>query len=128
MRLFLALALLALFAAPAAAACPSGARCGTLRVPLDHSGATAGTLPLAYAVLPATGQRAGTIVFLTGGPGEPAVRYTTEVGQELAAVRPTHDILLVDQRGTGDSGDTRCGVLEYPGRVREEARRQARRS
>ena len=73
-------------------------------MPLDHSGATAGTLPLAYAVLPATGPRAGTIVFLTGGPGEPAVRYTTEVGQELAAVRPTHDIVLVDQRGTGDSG------------------------
>ena len=90
---------------------PVGARCGTLRVPLDHSGATAGTLPLAYAVLPATGPRAGTIVFLTGGPGEPAVRYTPEVGQELAAVRPTHDIVLVDQRGTGDSGDTRCGVV-----------------
>jgi pimeloyl-ACP methyl ester carboxylesterase len=113
--LLLALALLALFAAPAAAACPQQARCGTLRVPLDHSGATPGTMPLAYGILPASGPRTGTIVFLTGGPGEPAVRYAPEVASELAPVRATHDIVLVDQRGTGDSGDTRCGIFEFPG-------------
>ena len=39
-------------------------------VPLDHTGATAGTLPLTYAKVPATGTRTGTIVLLAGGPGQ----------------------------------------------------------
>ena len=44
-------AVLALTPAAASAACPEGAQCATLTVPLDHSGATPGTLSLAYAKL-----------------------------------------------------------------------------
>ncbi|HEY6886890.1 MAG TPA: alpha/beta fold hydrolase, partial [Solirubrobacter sp.] len=110
MRLFIiALALLAVGAAPAAAAtCPYQARCGSITVPLDHSGATPGTLPLAYAILPATGPKTGTIFFLSGGPGESAVIYTGEIRKEFAALRKTQDIVMVDQRGTGRSGSTDC--------------------
>ena len=48
-------------------------------VPLDHSGATPGTLPIGYSILPATGPKTGTIFFLSGGPGESAVIYTSEI-------------------------------------------------
>jgi pimeloyl-ACP methyl ester carboxylesterase len=102
-------ALCAALAAPATAAtCPDQARCGSITVPLDHSGATPGTLPIAYAILPATGARTGTIFFLAGGPGEPAVIYTGLVRRELAPLRATHDIVMVDQRGTGRSGAVDC--------------------
>ncbi|MDA0161847.1 alpha/beta hydrolase [Solirubrobacter ginsenosidimutans] len=107
--MIIALALLAVGAAPAAAAtCPYQARCGSITVPLDHSGATPGTLPLGYAVLPATGPKTGTIFFLSGGPGESAVIYTSEIRKAFGPLRKTQDIVMVDQRGTGRSGATSC--------------------
>ena len=115
MRLFIiGLTLLAAAAAPTAATaatCPYQARCGSITVPLDHSGATPGTLPLGYAVLPATGTRTGTLFFLTGGPGESAVVYTGMIRKELAPLRATHDIVMVDQRGTGRSGAVKCSSM-----------------
>src|SRR4051794_16517181 len=79
-RILALLALAAVAAAPASARaadpCPKAATCGTLTVPLDHTGATPGTLPLAYARMPATGARTGTIVLLSGGPGQPAIPFT----------------------------------------------------
>jgi pimeloyl-ACP methyl ester carboxylesterase len=107
--LIIALALLALGAAPAAAAtCPYQARCGSITVPLDHSGATPGTLPIGYSILPATGAKTGTIFFLAGGPGEAAVIYTGMLRKEFGPLRQSQDIVLVDQRGTGRSGAVSC--------------------
>jgi pimeloyl-ACP methyl ester carboxylesterase len=105
----MAVVLLALTAAPAAAAtCPDEARCASIRVPLDHSGAVPGTLPLSYAVLPATGTPTGTIAILTGGPGQSAVPYAGLLREVTNPLRRTHDVLLVDQRGTGASGAVAC--------------------
>jgi hypothetical protein len=88
LRLFIAPAVLAVSAAPAAAArCPDKARCGSITVPLDHSGATPGELPIGYAILPAKGPKTGTLFFLGGGPGEAAVAFTDLVRKELAPLR-----------------------------------------
>ncbi|WP_037498001.1 alpha/beta fold hydrolase [Solirubrobacter soli] len=107
--LIIGLTLFAALAAPAAAAtCPYQARCGSITVPLDHTGATPGTLPIGYAVLPATGPKTGTIFFLSGGPGESAVVYTGLVRRELAPLRTNNDVVMVDQRGTGRSGAVDC--------------------
>ena len=57
-------------------AVPDGAQCATVTVPLNHADPSAGTLPLAYAKVPATGTRTGTIVLLSGGPGQSAVDST----------------------------------------------------
>lgn len=95
-------------AVAAAAKCPADARCGSIDVPIDRAGNVPGTFPIAYATLPATGPRAGTIFFLAGGPGESAIIYTTEIKRLLEPIRGTHDIVLVDQRGTGRSGETDC--------------------
>lgn len=63
-------ALLASAPARAAEGCPKLASCHTIRVALDHTGLTPGTLPLAYARVPATGVATGKLVLLSGGPGE----------------------------------------------------------
>src|SRR4051794_41339118 len=109
--------LLAVPAAGSAAACPRNARCSVLQVPLDHSGGTPGALPLAYAVMPATGTSVGTIVFLSGGPGQSAIPLTRDLTGLLDPLHLDHDIVFVDQRGTGDSGATKCKAIDTPARV-----------
>lgn len=99
---------LALTPSAASAACPSGAQCASVTVPLDHSGATAGTLSLAYAKVPASGTRVGTIVFLSGGPGQAAVPLTKSVADVLRPLSSSYDLVTVDQRGTGESGAVDC--------------------
>ncbi len=101
-----------LSAAPARAAdCPTGATCGSVTVPLDHSGATPGTLGVAYARLPATGTRTGTLVFLAGGPGQAAIPFTNDFAALLKPLRSRYDIVAVDQRGTGDSDAVACDQI-----------------
>ena len=101
---------LALAPSAASAACPDGAQCARLTVPLDHSGAMPGTLSLAYAKLAATGARTGTIVFLSGGPGQAAIPWTRSFAELLEPLRSSYDIVAVDQRGTGASGAVDCRV------------------
>ena len=67
-------------------------------VPLDHRGATPGTLPLAYAKVPATGTRTGTIVFLSGGPGQAAIPLTTPTSPTL--LRPLRVAATTSSRST----------------------------
>jgi pimeloyl-ACP methyl ester carboxylesterase len=106
--------LLAVPAAGSAAACPKGARCSVIQVPLDHSGATPGAIPLAYALMPATGTSIGTIVILAGGPGQSAIPLTRDVTALLDRIHLDHDIVFVDQRGTGDSGAVKCDDVSTP--------------
>jgi pimeloyl-ACP methyl ester carboxylesterase len=106
----LAAAVLATTASSTASAadCPKGAQCSTVTVPLDHSGVTPGTLSIAYAKVPATGARTGTLVFLAGGPGQSAIDLTTDLAKLLEPLRESYDIVTVDQRGTGQSGAVEC--------------------
>ena len=66
--------------------------------------ATAGTLSIAYAKLPATGTRTGTLVLLSGGPGQAALPLTTAFAELVRPLRASYDIVTVDQRGTGGVG------------------------
>jgi len=87
------------------------AQCGTLAVPLDHSGAVPGTQRLGFAVLPATKQRFGTLAVLVGGPGQAGTTLARQIGALLAPINENFDLLLVDQRGTGRSGALTCRGL-----------------
>ncbi len=104
----IAAATLAVIASGASAACPRGAECGRVTVPLDHSGATPGTLSLAYAKVRATDPATGTLVLLSGGPGQSAIPLTSTVTSLLEPLRDTYDLVMVDQRGTGSSGAVNC--------------------
>ena len=93
----------------ASAACPKGAQCATRDgAARSHAARPPGTLSLAYAKVPATGTRTGTLVLLSGGPGQAAIPLTTPIAGLLERLRGSYDIVTVDQRGTGESGAVSC--------------------
>lgn len=105
-------------AAPATGAvrlksCPAhpGARCGTLSVPLDRTGAVEGRVPLRFAVV---GRLRGRppVVALSGGPGQAGVLLLEDFVASLAPGLRGRGLIVVDQRGTGRSGLLRCRPLE----------------
>src|SRR4051794_34956626 len=95
-------------------ACPTiapGAQCGEIASPLDHTGAIPGTQRVGFTVLPSTGQRAGTLAVLVGGPGQAGTTVARQIATLLTLVRTNYDLLIVDQRGTGRSGALTCKSL-----------------
>ncbi|HEY3020518.1 MAG TPA: alpha/beta fold hydrolase [Solirubrobacteraceae bacterium] len=90
-----------------------GARCGALDVPLDASGAVPGTQRIGFALLPATRPRTGTLAILLGGPGQAGTTVARSLDLLLAGVRRDHDLLIVDQRGTGRSGPLSCPAMQH---------------
>jgi pimeloyl-ACP methyl ester carboxylesterase len=89
------------------------AKCGVVEVPENWQKPEGRRLSLAVAVIPATGKSyEDPIVPLMGGPGEaaiPAARYFVERFGPLLRER---DLLLLDQRGTGQSGALRCPLFD----------------
>jgi pimeloyl-ACP methyl ester carboxylesterase len=45
--------------------------------------------------------RLGTLLFLTGGPGQPGVQFTGPVAHELRPALRAYRLVMIDQRGTG---------------------------
>jgi pimeloyl-ACP methyl ester carboxylesterase len=89
------------------------ARCGVLRVPEDRSHPGGATIELSVAVVPALNRRAAAapLFLLAGGPGQGAKAMYAGFAGAFARVNRNHDIVLVDQRGTGDSAPLSC---DYP--------------
>lgn len=85
------------------------ARCGTFTVWENRDAEAGRTIDLNVILLEATGgaPEPDAIVFLAGGPGQPAT--TAARGLSQAPIREARDILLVDQRGTGESNGLYCG-------------------
>ena len=91
-------------------------QCGRLSVPLDRSGTVPGRISLAVRLVRAAGRSRGTVLFLAGGPGEGVTGLAPFLGDPrsspLGSVLLNHDLLLIDQRGTGASGLLRCPLVE----------------
>jgi pimeloyl-ACP methyl ester carboxylesterase len=89
------------------------ARCGVLEVPENPNRPEGRRLGIGVAVIPATGgqPRPDPIAILMGGPGENAIGAAEIYARQFAALRQDHDILLVDQRGTGRSGALQCDLF-----------------
>jgi pimeloyl-ACP methyl ester carboxylesterase len=89
------------------------ARCGVLAVPEDRSHPGGASIDLRVAVVPALNRRAtaAPLFLLAGGPGQGAIDMYTSYAAAFARVNRNHDIVLVDQRGTGQSAPLHC---EYP--------------
>jgi len=87
------------------------ARCGALDVPENPDKPSGRRLHIGVAVIPATGQaQSDPLVPLMGGPGEEAITEAAYFAEQFARLRRDHDILLVDQRGTGRSNALRCDL------------------
>jgi pimeloyl-ACP methyl ester carboxylesterase len=89
------------------------ARCGVLKVPEDRTQANGATIDLSVAVVPALNRRAAAapLFILAGGPGQGAAAMYASYAGAFARVNRNHDIVLVDQRGTGNSAPLTC---DYP--------------
>jgi pimeloyl-ACP methyl ester carboxylesterase len=86
------------------------ARCGAIEVLENPDQPGSRKLEIHFAVIRATNghARPDPIVPLLGGPGEAATEAGQMFVQRLAPVLNDRDLLLVDQRGTGQSGALRC--------------------
>ncbi|HEY1521160.1 MAG TPA: alpha/beta fold hydrolase [Solirubrobacteraceae bacterium] len=85
--------------------------CSTLRVPLDHSGRSGGTLALAVGAATAGAAPRGVLLFLSGGPGQPGIPFLTRIQTQLRAALAGYRLVMYDQRGTG-AGALRCPALQ----------------
>lgn len=86
------------------------AECAKLAVPLDHEQPDGATLELSIARIAArqgdTSNTAFTI--LAGGPGQSAIDSYAALSFAFRHIARDHDIVLVDQRGTGASNPLDC--------------------
>ena len=86
--------------------------CAHLTVPLDPTGAIPGEVTLTIRrKLAATGTATEAVVALAGGPGQAAVPFATDAAQIMSSALTTRDLIVFDQRGTGDSGPLQCSSL-----------------
>jgi pimeloyl-ACP methyl ester carboxylesterase len=90
-------------------------RCGTYEVFEDRSAKSGRTIQLKVVVLKALSSKPApdAIFTLHGGPGAPATGLV-ELAKDgiLGPVRPEHDLVFVDQRGTGDSNPLTCDIAD----------------
>lgn len=90
-----------------------GFTCSFLTVPLDHRDPGGGP-PLRLQVAAADNVRApkGVLMFLTGGPGQPGVPFITGISRRLPELARNYRFVMIDQRGTGESGAVDCPRLQ----------------
>ncbi|TWI13426.1 alpha/beta hydrolase [Aerolutibacter ruishenii] len=87
------------------------AQCGQFEVAENPAQPQGRRIKLNLARLPATGKgdaQPDPVFFLAGGPGQAATRLAPVVNAALREVRKQRDLILVDQRGTGDSNPLDC--------------------
>ena len=91
----------------------AAARCGVLKVAENPWMPGDGSIDLHVAVVPALNRRAALspLFLLAGGPGQAASDLYVSSAGAFARINRNHDIVLVDQRGTGRSAPLACS---YP--------------
>lgn len=89
------------------------ARCGMLRVAENPDEPSGETIALSVAVVPSLNRHAEAppLYLLAGGPGQSATDLYVGSTAAFARINRSHDIVLVDQRGTGHSAPLVC---QYP--------------
>jgi pimeloyl-ACP methyl ester carboxylesterase len=85
--------------------------CGYLTVPLDRSGHVPGTLHLKVAVGNNATAPRGTLLFLSGGPGQPGAGLVGTISQRVSYLLDDYRMVMIDQRGTGE-GAINCPRLQ----------------
>lgn len=100
--------------------------CGRYEVFEDRAAGAGRKIGLKVVVLPAKGPDVAPdpLVFLAGGGVAPATRYASYLDGAFPELRLHRDILLVDQRGSGESNPLDCALSTDPGEAeyRDEAR------
>lgn len=104
------------------------ARCGNLVRPLDPADDSKGTIELRVAVVAALSLEPNNdpLVPIAGGPGQSTISFYAGYAGTFERVRMKRDIVLVDQRGTGDSAAMTCDLDDdvVDGKYSEEETRR----
>ena len=105
--------------APATKPCPDDreARCGSIRVPLLRGvpGGSKDKLRIKFRVFPHTDRSQPAlepVVGAEGGPGYPSIDSAASYRFLLGPLGRRHDLIVVDNRGTGRSGAINCPRLQ----------------
>lgn len=79
--------------------------CGTLVVPESRDDLRGGVVHLAVSIVRTRSPNpaADPVLYLSGGPGSPALRNTVLFARAWSAFLHNRDLVLIDQRGTGQS-------------------------
>lgn len=96
-------------------------QCGTLTVPIDRGGSVPGTISLRVVRIPAAKPSATprAVFAFAGGPGQGATPFATSFAAQLARTQRSRDIVVFDQRGTGESGAIDCTDVDRVRDIRE---------
>jgi pimeloyl-ACP methyl ester carboxylesterase len=86
------------------------ALCGTHEVWENRAAGTGRRIAIQIAVIPARrrGAESDPIVVLAGGPGQGAIALAPQVLPLFTRLIDTRDLVLIDQRGTGNSNPLDC--------------------
>ncbi|WP_057830288.1 alpha/beta hydrolase [Colwellia sp. TT2012] len=103
----------------------SQVKCGKLQVPENYQKPQGRQISVNFSILPAINNSEDKIplMFLAGGPGQGAVELSANVFRDFNEIRKSRDIILVDQRGTGESSPLQCqdnvGINPYTSLVED---------
>ena len=105
------------------------ARCGRFVRPEDPSRPDGPSLDLHVAVVPALSLEPASdaVVPIAGGPGQASTNFYAATSSAFEKLRRNRDIVLLDQRGTGQSARMDCDVDDdiVQGRLTDEQTREA---
>ena len=90
------------------------ALCGSIRRAWEPGNPDAGSVKVGFAFVPARNESAvGTLVPHEGGPGYSTTDSASYYAEMYGPLLKNHNLLLVDQRGTGRSHPVRCPDLQH---------------
>ena len=90
--------------------------CGKITVPIDRGGSVPGTIKLSVRRVKAAKPSGKAVFAFAGGPGQGATAFTADFDAQFRRARRSHDLIVFDQRGTGESAPIDCRDVD---RVRD---------
>lgn len=93
------------------------AECATLEVPEDYTKPEGRKITLRIGLAKAQSAEAepDPVLFLAGGPGQSAVDSYPMIAASFVRLRERRHVLMIDQRGTGESNTLKCTTEEGDG-------------
>ena len=84
--------------------------CGTHEVPENPEDPEGRKITISFAIVPSVSEakEPDPLVFFAGGPGQSARQSVGFITRSMRQVNETRDIVLIDQRGMGDSSPLAC--------------------
>ena len=104
------------------------AQCGTLEVSENpNASSAANRITLNILRIPALGHTPSAPLFvIAGGPGQASTTLAKQIRYQFSRIHQNHDLVFVDQRGTGQSAPLNCDLtsidtsLSFQGQQRQQ--------